>query len=115
MTKLVFPDILPVDEAELATVFANALENAIHACEQQESKERSIEITSIVEPCFMFQIKNSFTGTIAFNEAGIPLSSKKGHGFGTHSIATFCDKNHAYYEFKTQGTEFLLKIIFSDT
>lgn len=35
-----FPDPLLIAEAELATVFANALESAIHACERIEMDER---------------------------------------------------------------------------
>ena len=35
-----FPDTIPVDPTELATVFANAIENAIHACEKLPPNRR---------------------------------------------------------------------------
>ena len=37
---LSFPEPLPIAEAELAPVFANALENAIHACGRIGMDER---------------------------------------------------------------------------
>jgi signal transduction histidine kinase len=41
-TALAFPQELPVDEVELATVFANAIENAIHACQNLRPDQRRI-------------------------------------------------------------------------
>lgn len=111
-TKLSFPDKLSVNEAELATVFANALENAINACESLEPAKRFIEIIVLTNPCFMFQIRNSYNGIIAFDENEIPISPKKGHGFGTQSIVTFCEKNHADYEFKANEEYFALRVSF---
>lgn len=112
-TKLVFPDELPVNETELATALANAIENAIHACEKIEAPKRYIEIKSIIHPCLMLQVRNSFDGMIAFNEEGLPLATKKGHGFGTRSIVTFCDKNNAFYEFGAVENEFTMRLVFN--
>lgn len=110
--KIALPEVLPVNESELATMFANAIENAIHACEKIEPEKRYIEIKTITVPCLMILVRNSFDGVIAFDEEGIPISQKKGHGFGTHSIMTFCEKNNAFYEFKTEDQDFILKLIF---
>lgn len=110
--KITLPETLSVNESELATVFANAIENAIHGCEKIEPDKRFIEIKTIAVPCMMIMVRNSFDGIIAFDENGIPISSKKEHGFGTHSIATFCEKNRAFYEFKTEDQDFILKVIF---
>jgi len=112
-TKLAFPEELPVNETELATALANALENAIQACEKVEHSKRYIEVKSITFPCFMVQIRNSFNGDIAFDEDGLPLATKNGHGFGTRSIATFCNKNNAFYEFKAKEQEFTLLLMFN--
>lgn len=112
-TKLAFPEKLPVNDTDLATALANAIENAIQACEKIETTKRYIEIKSITEPCFMLQIRNSFNGVIAFDEEGIPFAAQKGHGFGTRSIAAFCDKNNAFYEFLADDSEFTVRLIFS--
>ena len=111
-TALDFPEQLQVNESELATVFANALENAIHACEKLPQGERYLEIKVLCTPCFMVQIRNSFDGIIAFDENSIPISPQKGHGFGTRSIVTFCEKHDAFLSFVSHDTTFYLKIIF---
>ncbi len=111
-TRIHFPDPLPINESELATLFANAIENAIHACEKIEPQKRYIEVTVLTEPCFMLQVRNSFDGVIAFDKNGVPLSTKKGHGFGTRSIVTFCEMNNAFYEFKMEDKDFFLRVIF---
>lgn len=110
VTRLSFPDTLPVSEAELSTVFANALENAIHACEKLEPENRYLEIKVLTAPRFMFQIRNSFDGQITFDPNGIPVSSQKEHGFGTRSIAAFCEKCGALYEFTADEEYFTLRI-----
>ena len=111
--KLIFPEVLPVNEAELATALANAIENAIHACEKLEPSKRYIEIKSIVYPCFMLQIRNSFDGIVAFDGDGIPLSAKKGHGFGTRSIVTFCEKNNVFCSFSAEDQAFTMQLVFN--
>lgn len=110
--KLAFPDKLPVNDAELATVFANAIENAIHACEKLETSKRWLEIRSLTAPCFMLQISNSYDGHVLLNEEGIPISSKREHGFGTRSIIAFCTKNHVFYEYKIDHKIFSLRLVF---
>ena len=52
---------LPVDAAELSTVFANALENAIHAVKQLPSEQRVIRCKYIRHPQLMFRVANPST------------------------------------------------------
>ena len=111
-TAIAFPPVLPVGDAELATVFANAIENAICACQPLEESQRTLEIKVLIKPRFMFQISNSFNGDVTFDKKGIPISRRDGHGYGTQSIAAFCEKNHAFYEFKADHRTFSLRIMF---
>ena len=113
--RMAFPEELPVNETELATVFANALENAIHACEDVPVEKRLLEITVMTDPCFMFQICNSYAHPVTFDAEGIPLSPRQNHGFGTRSIAAFCNKHHADFEFKADPDFFRLRICFPRT
>jgi len=111
-TGLLFPEELPVQYAQLATVFANALENAIHACEDLPVEKRWIQVKSLTAPRFMIQVSNSCNGQVVFDKEGIPVSQTAGHGFGTRSIVTFCQKNNAFYEFKATEDTFRLRISF---
>jgi len=107
-----FPDQLPMNETELATAIANALENAINACEKLESGERYIDIKVIDRPAFIIRISNSYRGEVEFDESGIPINHDSEHGFGTRYIAAFCEKNGGYYDFKADGETFTLNLNF---
>lgn len=109
-----FPDVLPVSELELATVLANAIENAINACEKLPTERRCIGIKVLSSPQLMFQIRNSFDGEVEFDKDGLPVNRAEGHGFGTLSIVSFCKKNNAFYEYKSTANTFTLRIVCSD-
>ena len=107
-----FPDTLTVDEAELATVFANALDNAINACCQMPLNQRHMEIKVLTTPRFMIQFTNGYQGDILLGENGLPLATEEDHGYGTRYIAAFCEKNHAFCEFNAENGRFTLRILF---
>ena len=107
---LAIPEILPVDSAELSICFANALENAIKACEELPRNERKIILRCIHKPAFMFEIENPYKGRITFGRNGLPISTKTGHGLGTRSIMAFCEKHNAFYDFSTEGGWFRVMI-----
>lgn len=103
-----FPARFEASESELATALANAIENAIHACQKLPPEERFIEIKVISRPKFMIMVRNSFDGRVEFDESGIPLSPEEEHGFGTRSIAAFCTRPGGFYQFKAEGRIFTL-------
>lgn len=109
---LAFPETLPTREAELGTAMANALENAIHACEKVEPEKRYIDIKVLCRPGFIIQIANSYTGDIEFDQNEIPVSREQDHGFGARSIAAFCQKNGGFYQFQADGERFTLYMNF---
>jgi len=108
--KLAIPEKLPVDSAELSTVFANALENAIHACAALPEEEREIICTCISHPSLMFEVANPYRGTISFDREGRPQAKDPGHGIGTRSIAVFCEKHDACCVYEAKDGWFHLKI-----
>ena len=106
-----FPDSFVCNETELATALANAIENAIIACEKLPEEDRFIEIKVISRPTFMIMIRNSFDGQVLFDENGLPENPNgkvDGHGFGSRSIATFCAKYGGDYNFKASENIFTL-------
>lgn len=105
------PDKLPVDEAELAIVFSNALENAIHACMRLPQGQREICCKVIYHPNLMFEFSNPYVGAVRFDESGLPISTQKGHGIGSHSIAAFCEKHGASYQYAADNGRFSLRVI----
>lgn len=105
------PDDLPVEEAELAIVFSNALENAIHACMHLPQGQRAISCKVIGYPNLMFDISNPYAGDVRLDESGLPISTQKGHGIGSHSIAAFCEKYGASYQYTADDGRFSLRVI----
>lgn len=110
-THISLPRELPVNEAELAIVFANALENAIHACLRFPPEAREIRCKVIGHPNVMFELSNPCTWKVRFDGQGLPLSPKTGHGIGCLSIASFCQKHGAFYQFSAINGQFVLRII----
>jgi len=107
---LAFPDKLPVDSAELSTVFSNALENAIRVCSTLPRERREIVCTCISQPCLMFEIANPCGDDVHFDKAGLPVAREPGHGIGTRSIAAFCEKHNACCVYEAKDGWFYLKI-----
>ena len=104
---------LPVDETELSTVFANALENAIHACEElPEGAPRRIEVSAVSAPHFCVEITNTCHGNVSFDGEGFPITHTPGHGVGTRSIAAFFSKYKAVYQYSvTEDGMFRLQFL----
>ena len=94
-----FPNKLPVDVAELSTVFANALENAIHAVRELPEGERVIQCKGIHDPQVMFRVSNPYRGEVSFDEQGRPLAKADGHGIGVRSIEAYCEKHGAFCDY----------------
>lgn len=95
-------DALPVDEDGLAIVIANALENAIHACQELPAGQRKIRCKMVDAPGIMLEISNPCAGGLSFDSNGLPVAQRKGHGLGVQSIAAFCKKTGAvcHFDFK---------------
>jgi len=108
--ELVIPEDLPVDPVELSAVFANALENAIHACAALPEERREIVCTCINYPALMFEIANPYSGECRFDSAGLPVAQAAGHGIGTRSIAAFCEKHGACCAYEAKNGWFRLRI-----
>lgn len=107
---IAFPDELGVNAAELATAIANALENAINACEKLPPDRRKIDIKILDRPRLIIKITNSYEGHVEFDQDGIPVNAHDDHGFGTRFIAAFCNKNDGFYAFQADGENFTLFI-----
>ena len=109
------PKDLRVSAAELSTVFANALENAIKAVRKLPKEQRVIRCKCIRYPQVMFSVSNPYEGQIRFDDDGRPIASEsasiKGHGVGTASIAAYCEKYGAFCEYEAMDGWFTLRVM----
>lgn len=86
--KAVVPEHLEIEPMELSSLFANAIENAYEACQCMPSESaRFIKVhTQYQNGRLVIGITNSCLPQLPF-ENDMPVSSKKGGGIGTRSIA----------------------------
>lgn len=108
--NLDIPKDLPIDEAELSIVFANALENAINACVKLPEEERCITFRCISRPQLMIEISNPYVGEVLMDGDGIPVSKMRNHGIGTRSIMAFVKKHNAFCDYEVGNGRFRLRI-----
>lgn len=109
--KISLPDTISVDEGELATVLANALENAIHANLKMPPEQREIRCKMVGSPSIMLEISNPCDGRVAFDSQGLPLARQEGHGLGVQSISAFCRKYSAVCQFEQIDNRFRLRLV----
>lgn len=110
-TKISLSNTPPVDEGELAIVFANGLENAIHANLLIPITQRKICCKVVSHPSLMLEISNPCANVVQFDEQGLPISNQTGHGLGVQSISAFCKKYGATYQFTQERGWFWFRLI----
>lgn len=91
--EISLPKELPFEENDMAILFANVMDNAVNASLSQLEENRIIKIKSRYEQHqLVICVENHFAGKIFFDNEGIPISQKNGHGFGTKSILSIVKK-----------------------
>lgn len=112
------PAEFPFEEIDLCVVLSNALENAIHACEQApEGAERSIklDLTLTDRRRLAIRVENSSYSPIEFDGDGFPVTlSGEGHGQGLRSIAAVAEKYHGLFQCDQQDGQFILRVVLLD-
>lgn len=105
-------ETINIDNTELGSVFANAIENAILACEKIDDFSKR-EICIVCKKHYdqlYIQIRNPFIGEIAF-DGDCPISNHKDHGFGTKSIVSITEKNGGVFSFVAENGIFKTTVI----
>jgi two-component system sensor histidine kinase AgrC len=94
------PDSLPFSDTELCSLLSNALENAMHACENiADSNKRYIKLRLYSKNNKLcIDIRNSYHTEPIFHQ-GFPVSKEQGHGFGTKSMAHIVEKHGGVFQF----------------
>jgi hypothetical protein len=92
--KARIPQELPVDEIDICTILANALDNAVAACRENKN-DRWIELNSALHDNgnFSIDIRNACDTPVEFDKDGMPVSRKgEEHGLGLKSINAVVQK-----------------------
>lgn len=106
------PQLIPVSETDLCVMLSNALENALHACQEQKDQGQTgvIEVSVYDKNGKLFlQIINSCGADIIFDN-GIPVTDRAGHGVGVRSICAIVEQYGGIYTFSAEDGQFILRI-----
>ena len=105
-----------MNEGDIYALFGNALDNAIEAVVKiKETDKRIIELKiHTVNNLLTINIRNSFDGSVIFDESGLPKTTKEDssyHGYGVKSISMIVDKYDGNATFKTHNKMFSANIL----
>lgn len=62
-------------------------------------------------PGVMLEISNPSNEPATFDENGLPVAGKEGHGLGVQSISAFCKKHDAVCHFEQEDGWFRLRLV----
>lgn len=104
-----------LSEADICSLFGNALDNAIEACDEiKEWEKRSIGMNIKESRGFLsISIRNTYDGEILFSGMD-PQTRKKdrrNHGFGIKSIRNIVNRYHGEMSMDTENNIFTLNIL----
>ena len=107
------PERFPIQETELTSLVANALENALEAQEKLPVDERYIQFEITYNGRKLkLMTKNPCSETIVFSEDGLPQSTKAIHsGIGTQQIKAIASKYGGAASFTVENGTFVLKAV----
>ena len=97
---------------DLCKLLYNGLENALKACQQVEDPKKRFIHIELYEKNHKLccEIINSYAIQPHFNENGIPLSSRNGHGIGVKSMVYVVNKYHGVYKFSAKDNKFMFQM-----
>lgn len=110
-TSLYFPPALPVDAVELATVFVNAIENAMETMKPLPNGSRRLMLISTDKPRFAIEIANTCPEHMAFDSDGLPLDTDNERNIRTRSILAFADSHNSYLDCEVKDNTFHLRLL----
>lgn len=111
--QAVIPQNLPVSESDLCVLLSNALENALHACAalRRTGQRAEIALSAYEKNARLFlEIRNSCGDAVAFDEEGIPVTDRPGHGIGVRSICAIVEKYGGVCSFSARNGWFVLRV-----
>lgn len=86
------PEQLPM-AGDLAMILSNLIENAILAAAKEVPEERHVSVLVLRRGSVLnLLVRNRFTGSVEFDQEGLPVTHEAGHGLGMRSLARFRDK-----------------------
>lgn len=114
-SEIEFADIQFINPMDVCTIFSNAIDNAIEACDKiSDSELKIITVKSKKVKGFLsITFENSYTETVILENQMIKTSKsdKQLHGFGLNNIRKVLEKYQGDYKIKTEAGKFILYLL----
>jgi len=112
------PEDCPFEELDLGVILANALDNAIHACEAEPDgvpRRIKLNLRLIERRRLTLQVENPCHKDLKFDRDGFPIvPHREGHGQGLRSIAAVAEKYRGLFQCECKNGAFILKVVLID-
>lgn len=103
-----------VDMTAFSVMLANALENALEACREENAGCSIVLKSRIFNGQYLLELSNTCEAAVLFDLDNVPISQKGvGHGIGTRSILAFAKQHDATINFETDGHRFVFQMMLS--
>ena len=113
-TNLRVPEELPFEETDLCVILANALENAVHACQELPEGERRIAVRMALTENrrLLISVENPCPRQVDFGADGLPAGPRQeDHGLGLQSVKRTAEKYGGVFRCQWEKGRFLLQTV----
>ena len=95
---------------EICTLFANCIDNAMEAVEQDEVKDRTIRMRGGPEHgCLVVRFENEYNHTLREGREGLLSSKSQGvHGYGLRNVRSVLKRHDGALNIRTEDGRFIL-------
>ncbi len=114
-----FPNPQAYDAFDVGVILQNLLQNAVEACEKVHRDKRFIVLMGKKKGrFFLIEVKNSFTGKVAFGQGGLPATTKQQdtpmHGIGLANVRRVAEKYMGELELKAGQEGFSATVLLQE-
>ena len=111
--RAVVPERFPMEETDLTSLVANALQNAVEAQENVAAEKRAVQVELTYDGRKLkLMTKNPCASEISFKEDGLPVSTRPVQsGIGTAQIKAIAEKYGGVASFTKSGEQFIVKAV----
>ena len=100
-----------VDEMLFCSILSNALDNALNAQQALPRDQQSIKVMlKNADGKLLLSVKNAIRKPPVFVD-GLPVTNRRGHGFGTQSIRYITEALGGNFQFSAQDGWFMLRVV----
>lgn len=118
-TRVRLPDSFPFDEADVCIIFANALENAVNACQEVPcGDERLIKLAARLNDSrrLTIAVSNPCPHAVEFDGGGLPIPrQREGHGYGLRNVRAVVRKYNGMLQCQCEGGQFRFHAVLFDS